>query len=408
MRFTILHKENMNILRLSPHYYFESKKWPSEYDPLGGMQTQIAYLTEKLAECKIPQIVITSGYPGANPIQQEYLQVIPISHFFIKIKSKVDGLVGFNLFWIWGVMKWFRQNKEKMQTIDLVHLHYSGVYAPIFVSLMINKFFSIEQVITIHCSRNFTFIPPNLNSRLFNGFIKKMEIKTINAAKKVIVLTEKQKENYVSIGIRTNKIEVIGDCIPDYHLEVVGQEQMCFQEKWAKVLKSDKRKLTFVGRISFEKGCERLIQIAEKLNREDVVFLIIGDGPQKGMLLDKIREKHLEEKFIISGFISRLKIPYILRNTDVLLVPSRHEEFGGVVLEGVAANVPIITTGVGGITRILGEEYNGIVGNDIGLFTKMINAYLDGEVKFNYNRYEILKKYNSNFSIDKICRIYEE
>lgn len=295
-----------------------------------------------------------------------------------------------------------------MKEIDLIHLHYSGVYAPIFVSLMIDKFFSIEQVITIHCSRSFTFIPPNLSSRLFNGLIKKMEIKTINAVKKVIVLTDKQKENYISIGIQPKKIEVIGDCIPDYHLTVAKQAQKQLQEEWAKALQSDKKKLVYVGRISFEKGCERLIQIAEKLKREDIVFLVIGDGPQKEMLLHEIKEKHLEDKFIVSGFISRLKIPYILQNADVLLVPSRHEEFGGVVIEGVAANIPIVTTGVGGITRILGASYNGIVRDNIELFSNMINAYLNGEAKPNYNREEIIARYNYSSSIDRICKIYEE
>lgn len=398
----------MKVLRLSPHYYFESKDWPSEYDPLGGMQTQITHLTEKLAERKISQIVITSGYPGADPINQEYLKVIPVSRFFIRIKSKIDGLVGFNMFWVLGVRKWLRKNKEKMKEIDIVHLHYSGVYAPILVSMIMKKKYSIDQVITIHCSRNFTFIPPNLNSRFFNKFIKKMEIKTINAAKKVIVLTEKQKENYTSIGIPTDKIEVIGDSIPDYHLLDAGQEHVQLQERLDRALKSNKKKLTFVGRISFEKGCERLIQIAEKINREDVEFLVIGDGPQKEMLLNVIKEKNLEEKFIVTGFISRLKIPYILKNTDVLLVPSRHEEFGGVVIEGVAANLPIVTTGVGGIKGILGRDYNGIVGDDITRFAMMINKYLDGVMVPNYNRDEIISRYNHVSSINRLCKIYEE
>ena len=397
----------MNILRLTPHYYFESEQWPSEYDPLGGMQTQITHLTEKLAERKISQTVITSGYPGADPIQQEYLRVIPVSHFVIRIKSKIDGLVGFNMFWVLGVLKWIKHNKEKIKENDIVHLHYSGVYAPIFISLLMKKLFPMQQqVITIHCSRNFTFIPPNLSSKLLNRLIKKMEISTINNAKKVIVLTEKQKENYLSVGIQSDKIEVIGDSIPDYHLVRASRKDMQGEE-WIEALKTDKKKLTFVGRISFEKGCERLIEIAEKLKREDVIFLVIGDGPQKEMLLDKIREKQLEEQFILSGFVSRMKIPYILQNTDVLLVPSRHEEFGGVVIEGVAANVPIVTTGVGGITRILGEDYNGIVGDSIEGFCEKINVYLDGREKGDYNRDEIMKRYNCNSSIDRICEIYQ-
>ncbi|MBS5620713.1 glycosyltransferase [Eubacterium sp.] len=398
----------MNILRLTPHYYFESKQWPSEYDPLGGMQTQITHLTEKLVERKIFQTVITSGYPGAESIQQKYLRVIPVSHFIVRIKSKIDGLVGFNMFWVMGVLKWIKHNKEKMGESDIIHIHYSGVYAPIFISLLIKKFFPKKcQVITVHCSRNFTFIPPNLCSKFLNRLIKKMEINSINHAKKVIVLTERQKENYLSVGIQPDKIEVIGDSIPDYHL-IKASKKVIGDDKWAKVLRTNKKKLTYVGRISFEKGCERLINIAEKLKREDVIFLVIGDGPQKKMLLDQIRERKLEKKFVFSGFISRMKIPYILQNTDVLLVPSRHEEFGGIVIEGVAANVPIVTTGVGGITRILGEDYNGIVGDNVERFCEKINMYLDGKKQSEYNRDEIIKRYNCNSSIDRICEIYKK
>ena len=221
------------------------------------------------------------------------------------------------------------------------------------------------------------------------------------------MLTERQKENYLSVGIQPDKIEVIGDSIPDYHL-IKASKKVIGDDKWAKVLRTNKKKLTYVGRISFEKGCERLINIAEKLKREDVIFLVIGDGPQKKMLLDQIRERKLEKKFVFSGFISRMKIPYILQNTDVLLVPSRHEEFGGIVIEGVAAYVPIVTTGVGGITRILGEDYNGIVGDNVERFCEKINMYLDGKKQSEYNRDEIIKRYNCNSSIDRICEIYKK
>ena len=394
----------MKVLRVSPHYYFESKDWPSEYDPLGGMQTQITYLTEKLAERNVTQIVITSGYPGAEEIHQKNYHVIPVSNFCIRIKSKIDGILGFGVFWSLGLWNWIIHNKQTVKDFDIIHFHYSGVFAPIFASFVMSQFFSTEQVITIHCSRNFTFIPPNLYSRLVNVVIKKLELKTIKKAKKIIVLTEKQKDNYVAIGVDVNKIEVIGDCIPEYHLV----KQKSIDEPWRKVLQSNKKTIVFVGRISFEKGCERLIQIAEGLKRDDITFLIVGDGPYKEELLQEIKKKKLEDIFTVTGFVSKLKIPYILQNADILLIPSIHEEFGGVVLEGVAAGVPIVTSGVGGISKVLGDTYNGIVGDNIEQFCRMVNAYLDGEKSPNYNRDEIIRKYNFNDCLDRLCKIYEE
>lgn len=394
----------MKVLRVSPHYYFESKDWPSEYDPLGGMQTQITYLTEKLAERNVEQIVITSGYPGAEEIHQKNYHVIPVSNFCIRIKSKIDGVLGFGVFWSIGLWNWIIHNKQIVKNFNIIHFHYSGVFAPIFASFVMGQFFSNEQVITIHCSRNFTFIPPNLYSRLVNVIIKKLELKTIKKAKKIIVLTEMQKDNYVSIGVDADKIEVIGDCIPEYHLV----KQKSIDEPWKMVLQSDKKKIVFVGRISFEKGCERLIQIAERLKRDDIMFLVVGDGPYKEEFLQEIQKKKLEDKFTVTGFVSKLNIPYVLQNADVLLIPSIHEEFGGVVLEGVAAGVPIVTSGVGGISKVLGDTYNGIVGDNIEQFCKMVNVYLDGEKSPNYNREEIIRKYNFNDCLDRLCKIYEE
>lgn len=393
----------MNVLRLSPHYYFETKNWPSEYDPLGGMQTQITCFSERMAKKGINQTVITSGYPGVVEIKQKNLNVIPVSKYIVKIKSRIGGLVCFDLFWLIGLINWLIKNRKRMIEYDVVHNHYSGTYASILASLIIGQFFKNEQIITIHCSRNFTYIPPSFCSRIFNGQLKKIEKKMIDNAKKVIVLTNSQKEKYMSINVSEEKIEVIGDSIPDYHLNMVQVEE----ENWFKYLNDSKRKIAFVGRISYEKGCEVLIDIAKRMKDKEVRFFVVGDGPQREEFEKNISDNNLKDKFIISGFVSKFKIPYILSKIDVLVVPSRHEEFGSVILEGIIANKPIVTSGVGGITNILGDNYNGIVGDDIDLYVKKINDYLSGKLTPNYSKDEIIQCYDLDNNINKMIKIYE-
>lgn len=100
----------------------------------------------------------------------------------------------------------------------------------------------------------------------------------------------------------------------------------------------------FVGRITERKGADRLKHIMENIlnRRDDISFLILGDGPMAEEL-DNISE----ERIHVAGYVPHSKIPEYYRTADFLLHPSRLEGLPNVLLEAHACGLPTVTSSAG-------------------------------------------------------------
>ncbi len=111
------------------------------------------------------------------------------------------------------------------------------------------------------------------------------------------------------------------------------------------------------------KGLEYLIKAAELVEKRysinDLVFIIIGDGPERKSLELKIKEKGLENKVLLSG---KLPDAYkYLPAFDIFVLPSVKEGFAWTILEAMSAKVPVIATNVGAAPEIIENKNNGLL-----------------------------------------------
>ncbi len=110
------------------------------------------------------------------------------------------------------------------------------------------------------------------------------------------------------------------------------------------------------------KGIQDLIEAVNLLPQEiknKIEIAIYGDGPHKSVLLNKIKVAHLENNFHFKGSKSNLKD--IFCQYDYMLQPTYMECFSLSILESLAANVPVITTNVGGNEEALTNNENGFI-----------------------------------------------
>ena len=109
--------------------------------------------------------------------------------------------------------------------------------------------------------------------------------------------------------------------------------------------------ITYLGRLSKEKGVDMLIEAALMGLRG---IVIAGDGPMRP-LVEKAAQKGLL-KFL--GPLPRTKALKILAGSDAAVLPSREEGISTVLLEAMALRVPIVATRIGGTIEILrhGED----------------------------------------------------
>lgn len=124
----------------------------------------------------------------------------------------------------------------------------------------------------------------------------------------------------------------------------------------------DKKIIFCSGRANLYKGIHLFIRAAEILinhrKRDDLFFLYCGDGPDFIKLKSMIQKYSLERAFLCTGYVDY--IDRILPSVDVCVVPSIWQEgFGLVVIEAMAAGIPVIASKVGGMAEIIDDGIDG-------------------------------------------------
>jgi len=111
----------------------------------------------------------------------------------------------------------------------------------------------------------------------------------------------------------------------------------------------------YVGRIqNYDKGADYLPQLASALIQmgfSDFRILVVGDGPD----LEPV--KALSAQLEVAGFMEflgrRNDVPALLKQMDLLVIPSRMEAFGLVAVEALAMGTRVVAFGVPGLTEVL-------------------------------------------------------
>ena len=112
--------------------------------------------------------------------------------------------------------------------------------------------------------------------------------------------------------------------------------------------------LLFVGELRVLKGVDVLIEAVGQINHNRPRSLtIVGDGPDRKQFEQQVERSHLTERVRFTGALPARDAFAMGR---VIIIPSRAESFPYIVLEAIAAGLPIIATRVGGIPEILQED----------------------------------------------------
>lgn len=110
-----------------------------------------------------------------------------------------------------------------------------------------------------------------------------------------------------------------------------------------------------------EKGLSFLIESADQIlkKKDNIIFVVIGDGLERP-LLEKMIEVHgLQKKFILAGRIKNAS--KIMKAFDIFVLPSIKEGFPYVLLEAMLAGTPVVATHTGGIPEIVENGKTGLL-----------------------------------------------
>lgn len=170
-------------------------------------------------------------------------------------------------------------------------------------------------------------------------------------AKLVVVPSNYLKKVVTGWGIKADKINVIYNAIERIDI-IENREQL--RNKYG----LDGFVMLSVGRLVPWKGLAALIEVVKELSAEinDLKLVIIGDGPERQNLENSVKAKGLEKNIIFTGQLSRSEVAAYLKAADLFILNTSYEGLSHVLIEAIKADLPIVTTAVGGNPELM-EQY---------------------------------------------------
>ena len=113
--------------------------------------------------------------------------------------------------------------------------------------------------------------------------------------------------------------------------------------------------VTFLGRITFQKGPEYFIEAAYKVlqKNDNVRFVMAGSGDLLNRSIRRVAQLGIADKFHFTGFLRGADVQKMFALSDVYVMPSVSEPFGISPLEAMQSNVPTIISKQSGVAEVL-------------------------------------------------------
>ncbi len=113
--------------------------------------------------------------------------------------------------------------------------------------------------------------------------------------------------------------------------------------------------VTFLGRVTFQKGPDYFIEAANKVLKKDpdVRFVMAGSGDLLNRMIRRVAQLHIGTKFHFTGFLAGAEVDTMFAMSDVYVMPSVSEPFGISPLEAMRSNVPVVISKQSGVAEIL-------------------------------------------------------
>ena len=153
--------------------------------------------------------------------------------------------------------------------------------------------------------------------------------------------------------------------------------------KYAERSETEGLKALFVGRLAGVKGVPILIEAIVRLSEKhpDLQLRLVGDGPDRNALETEVQNRGLQDRVTFLGYRSQSEVADELARADVFVLPSFAEGVPVVLMEAMAAQVPVVTTRIAGIPELVEDGISGrlVPPGDIDAFTQALDAILTDE-----------------------------
>jgi glycosyltransferase involved in cell wall biosynthesis len=220
---------------------------------------------------------------------------------------------------------------------DIVHAHDWLAYPAGIAAMEVS---GKPLVIHVHAT-DFDRSGGNVNPDVY-----RIEKAGMDAASKIITVSNLTRDIVINkYNIHPDKVETVYNAV----------EPVNFTEDVAVDKGFDDKVVTFLGRITLQKGPEYFIEAAYKVLKvmNNVRFVMAGSGDMMERMMRRAASLKITDRFHFTGFLRGKDVFTMLTMSDVYIMPSVSEPFGISPLEAMQSNVPVIISKQSGVAEIL-------------------------------------------------------
>ena len=254
-----------------------------------------------------------------------------------KGKLEFSGSYGTNLFTEISDYALTAEIIAREQEFDIIHAHDWLTYQ---AGIAAKRISGKPLVVHVHAT-DFDRSGGKVNPRVFE-----IERAGMESADKVITVSNLTREAVIRrYNIAAERVVTVYNAV-----DPLQQGKASFPGKGY-----PEKTVTFLGRITIQKGPEYFVKAAELVLRKmkTVRFVMAGSGDMKNEMLSLVSRLGISDRFHFPGFLVGEAVRQLLYSSDVFVMPSVSEPFGISPLEAMQAGVPVIISRQSGVSELL-------------------------------------------------------
>lgn len=222
-------------------------------------------------------------------------------------------------------------------TYDVIHAHDWLTYA---AGIAAKKISGKPLVVHVHATE-FDRSGENINKTVYE-----LERQGMEEADLVITVSNLTRQIVIErYGINPEKVITVHNAVEPTDRPELNEVTKHVREKV----------VTFLGRVTFQKGPDYFIEAANKVLKKDpnVRFVMAGSGDLLNKMIRRAAQLHIGTKFHFTGFLNGPEVDTMFAMSDVYVMPSVSEPFGISPLEAMRSNVPVVISKQSGVSEVL-------------------------------------------------------
>lgn len=253
----------------------------------------------------------------------------------------------------------------------------------------------------VRATRKFAWV--NIDYRL-NEKEQLFQYPYYKAYEKIVTVSSSAREVFIeTFKLLEDKVVTIYDINVAKLIQQMAELEGGFEDEFEGI------RLLTIGRLAYQKGYEMAVESAALLKQKGISFrwYALGKGPLEADIRALIKEKGLEEEFILLG-VTPNPYPYI-KACDIYVQTSRHEGFGLAIAEARLLNKPVVTTCFEAVFNQMIDGKNGLVVDmsSVGIAEGIIKLIEEDKLRENIVEYLKKEKKGNEEEIEKFYELLE-